>query len=134
MLRELRLAEEEVAVLLADHRMPGMTGVEFLEQSLELYADAKRVLLTAYADTEAAIHAINAVGLDYYLLKPWSPTEQKLYAVLDDLIEEWLAGYKPPFEGVRLIGHRWSSAVARDQGSAGAQSDPVSVAGCRHER
>jgi len=108
-LRELRLAEEEVAVLLADHRMPGMTGVEFLEQSLELYADAKRVLLTAYADTEAAIHAINAVGLDYYLLKPWSPTEQKLYAVLDDLIEEWLAGYKPPFEGVRLIGHRWSS-------------------------
>ena len=108
-LRELRLAEEEAALLLADHRMPGMTGVEFLEHSIELYPIAKRVLLTAYADTEAAIRAINAVGLDYYLLKPWSPPEQKLYPVLDELIEDWLADYKPPFEGVRLIGHRWST-------------------------
>jgi thioredoxin reductase (NADPH) len=108
-LRELRLAEEEVALLLADHRMPGMTGVEFLEQSLELYPGAKRVLLTAYADIEAAIRAINIVGLDYYLLKPWSPPEQKLYPVLDDLIEDWIANYKPSFEGVRLIGHRWSA-------------------------
>jgi thioredoxin reductase (NADPH) len=108
-LRELRLAEEEAAVLLADHRMPGMTGVEFLEHSLELYPTAKRVLLTAYADIDAAIHAINTIGLDYYLLKPWSPPEQKLYPVLDELIEDWLADYKPPFEGVRLIGHRWSA-------------------------
>jgi thioredoxin reductase (NADPH) len=108
-LRELRLAEEEAALLLADHRMPGMTGVDFLEQSMELYPSAKRVLLTAYADIDAAIRAINMVGLDYYLLKPWSPPEQKLYPVLDDLIEDWLAGYKPPFEGVRLIGHRWSA-------------------------
>jgi thioredoxin reductase (NADPH) len=108
-LRELRLAEEEAALLLADHRMPGMTGVEFLEHSIELYPIAKRVLLTAYADTEAAIRAINAVGLDYYLLKPWSPPEEKLYPVLDELIEDWLADYKPPFEGVRLIGHRWST-------------------------
>ncbi len=108
-LRELRLAEEEAALLLADHRMPSMTGVEFLEHSIELYPTAKRVLLTAYADIDAAIRAINAVGLDYYLLKPWSPPEQKLYPVLDELIEDWLADYKPPFEGVRLIGHRWSA-------------------------
>ena len=108
-LRELRLAEEEAVLLLADHRMPGMTGVEFLERSLELYPIAKRVLLTAYADIDAAIRAINTVGLDYYLLKPWSPPEEKLYPVLDELIEDWLADYKPPFEGVRLIGHRWSA-------------------------
>src|SRR6266852_4201547 len=108
-LRELRLAEDEAALLLADHRMPSMTGVEFLEHSIELYPTAKRVLLTAYADIDAAIRAINAVGLDYYLLKPWSAPEQKLYPVLDELIEDWLADYKPPFEGVRLIGHRWSA-------------------------
>src|SRR5437764_8341602 len=75
-LGELRLADDEAALLLADHRMPEMTGVEFLEHSLELYPSAKRVLLTAYADIEAAIHAINTVGLDFYLLKPWSPPEQ----------------------------------------------------------
>src|SRR5437763_75758 len=92
-LRELRLADAEAALLLADHRMPGMTGVEFLEESLELYPGAKRVLLTAYADTDAAIQAINVVGLDYYLLKPWSPPEDKLYPVLDDLIEDWEADY-----------------------------------------
>lgn len=109
LLGQLRLAEEEVALLLADHRMPRMTGVEFLEQSLELFPTAKRVLLTAYADIDAAIHAINVVGLDYYLLKPWSPPEQKLYPVLDDLIEDWLANYRPAFDGVRLIGHRWSA-------------------------
>jgi thioredoxin reductase (NADPH) len=108
-LRELRLAEQEVAMLLADHRMPEMTGVEFLEQSLELFPNAKRVLLTAYADIDAAIRAINTVGLDYYLVKPWSPPEQKLYPVLDELIEDWLADYRPPFEGVRIIGHRWSA-------------------------
>src|SRR6266567_5186410 len=108
-LRELRLAEEEAVLILADHRMPGMTGVEFLERSLELYPKAKRVLLTAYADIDAAIRAINTVSLDYYLLKPWSPPDEKLYPVLDELIEDWLADYKPPFEGVRLIGHRWST-------------------------
>jgi thioredoxin reductase (NADPH) len=108
-LRDLRLAEEEAALLLADHRMPSMTGVEFLEHSLELYPNAKRVLLTAYADIDAAIHAINTVGLDYYLLKPWSPPEQKLYPVLDELLNDWQEDYKPPFEGVRLIGHRWSA-------------------------
>jgi thioredoxin reductase (NADPH) len=108
-LRQLRLADDEAALLLADHRMPEMTGVEFLEQSLELYPNAKRVLLTAYADIEAAIRAINTVGLDFYLLKPWSPPEQKLYPVLDDLLDDWQADYKPPFEGIRLIAHRWSA-------------------------
>ncbi|HEY1293236.1 MAG TPA: FAD-dependent oxidoreductase [Chloroflexota bacterium] len=108
-LRELRLAEEQAAVIVADHRMPGMTGIEFLEASLELFPDAKRVLLTAYADVEVAVRAINRVGLDYYLLKPWDPPAEKLYPVLDELIDDWLADYRPPFEGVRLIGHRWSA-------------------------
>jgi thioredoxin reductase (NADPH) len=108
-LRELRLADEEVALILADHRMPGMTGIELLERSLELFPEAKRVLLTAYADTDVAIRAINAVGLDYYLLKPWSPPERELYPVLDEQVEDWLEQYRPPFEGVRLIGHRWSA-------------------------
>ena len=108
-LRQLKLSGDEAALLLADHRMPGMTGVELLEQSIELFPDAKRVLLTAYADIDAAIHAINIVGLDYYLLKPWDPPEEKLYPILDDLLESWLAHYEPPFEGVRVIGHRWSA-------------------------
>jgi thioredoxin reductase (NADPH) len=108
-LRDLRLAEEQAALILADHRMPGMTGIDFLEQSLELFPDAKRVLLTAYADVDAAMRAINRVGLDYYLLKPWDPPEDKLYPVLDELIDDWLSEYRPPFEGVRLVGHRWSA-------------------------
>ena len=108
-LRELKLSGDETALLLADHRMPGMTGVELLEQSIELFPDARRVLLTAYADIDAAIHAINIVGLDYYLLKPWDPPEEKLYPVLDDLLDDWEAHYQPPFEGVRVIGHRWSA-------------------------
>jgi thioredoxin reductase (NADPH) len=108
-LRELKLSGDEVALLLADHRMPGMTGVELLEQSIELFPDAKRVLLTAYADIDVAIRAINTVGLDYYLLKPWDPPNEKLYPVLDDLLDDWLMHYEPPFEGARVIGHRWSA-------------------------
>jgi len=108
-LRELKLGGDDVALLLADHRMPGMTGVEFLEQAIELFPETKRALLTAYADIDAAIHAINIVGLDYYLLKPWDPPEEKLFPVLDDLLESWLAHYEPTFEGVRVIGHRWSA-------------------------
>jgi len=108
-LREVRLAEDEAALILADHRMPGMTGVDFLEHSLQFYPTAKRVLLTAYADIDAALRAIDTVGLDYYLLKPWDPPEEKLYPVLDELIEDWLADYKLPFEEVRIIGHRWSA-------------------------
>ena len=108
-LRELKLSGDETALLLADHRMPGMTGIELLEQSIELFPDARRVLLTAYADTDVAIRAINMVGLDYYLLKPWDPPDEKLYPVIDDLLDDWLAHYQPPFEGVRVIGHRWSA-------------------------
>jgi thioredoxin reductase (NADPH) len=108
-LRALKLEGDEAALLLADHRMPTMTGVELLEQSIELFPDARRVLLTAYADIEVAIRAINTVGLDYYLLKPWDPPEEKLYPVLDDLLDNWLAHYEPPFDGMRVIGHRWSA-------------------------
>src|SRR5206468_8398074 len=88
-LKELKLRDEQVGLLLADHRMPEMTGVEFLEQSRQLYPKARRVLLTAYADTDAAIGAINRADVDYYLLKPWDPPQEKLFPVLDDLLEDW---------------------------------------------
>jgi thioredoxin reductase (NADPH) len=107
-LKELQRREEPVALFLVDQRMPEMTGVEFLEEARKLYPDAKRVLLTAYADTEAAIRAINRVQVDYYLLKPWDPAEDQLYPVLDDLLDDWKRGYRPRFDGVRVIGHRWS--------------------------
>lgn len=108
-LRELKLGTGVVALLLVDQRMPEMTGVELLVKAIELYPDAKRVLLTAYADTDAAIKAINEVRLDHYLMKPWHPPEEMLYPVLDDLLDDWRAGYQPVFEGVRVIGHRWSA-------------------------
>lgn len=108
-LRELKLASRVVSLLLVDQRMPEMTGVELLAQALELYPDAKRVLLTAYADTDAAIRAINEVRLDHYLMKPWHPPEELLYPVLDDLLDDWRANFEPVFEGVRVIGHRWSA-------------------------
>jgi len=107
-LRQLKLRDEAVGLLLSDQRMPGMTGVEFLEQAREIYPEARRVLLTAYADTEAAIRAINTARIHYYLTKPWDPPEEKLYPVLDDLLQDWNAGYQPKFEGLRVIGHRWS--------------------------
>ena len=107
-LAQLKARQEPVALLLSDQRMPGMTGVEFLVRSRELYPEARRVLLTAYADTEAAIQAINTARIHYYLNKPWDPPEEKLYPVLSDLLEDWVAGYQPPFEGLRVIGHRWS--------------------------
>jgi thioredoxin reductase (NADPH) len=107
-LAQLKTRQEPVALICSDQRMPGMTGVEFLERSRELYPDARRVLLTAYADTEAAIQAINSARIHYYLNKPWDPPEDKLYPVLSDLLEDWTAGYQPPFEGLRVIGHRWS--------------------------
>src|SRR5579863_3017986 len=107
-LTQLRQREDPVALLLSDQRMPGMTGVEFLERSRELYPEARRVLLTAYADTDAAIQAINAARIHYYLNKPWDPPEEKLYPVLSDLLDDWKAGYRPTFEGLRVIGHRWS--------------------------
>ena len=108
-LREFTLRGEATALLLADHRMPGMTGVEFLEQAMDVVPHARRVLLTAYADTDAAIRAINDVDLDRYLLKPWDPPEEKLYPVLDELLDSWVAGTRPAFEGITLIGHQWSA-------------------------
>ncbi len=107
-LSQVKAREEPVALLLSDQRMPGITGVEFLERSREIYPDARRVLLTAYADTEAAIQAINTARIHYYLNKPWDPPEDKLYPVLSDLLDDWKAGYQPVFEGLRVIGHRWS--------------------------
>lgn len=107
-LQQLKTREEAIALLLSDQRMPGMSGVEFLEKARSLYPDAKRVLLTAYADTEAAIQAINTARIHYYLTKPWDPPEEKLYPVLDDLLQDWNAGYQPKFDGIRVIGHRWS--------------------------
>ncbi len=107
-LAQLKTRQEPVALLMSDQRMPGMTGVDFLERAIEFYPDARRVLLTAYADTEVAIRAINTARIHYYLTKPWDPPEEKLYPVLSDLLEDWKAGYRPPFEGLRVIGHRWS--------------------------
>jgi len=107
-LAQLHDRHEPVALLLSDQRMPGMSGVDFLERSRALYPDARRVLLTAYADTEAAIQAINSARIHYYLSKPWDPPEEKLYPVLVDLLEDWQAAYIPPFEGLRVIGNRWS--------------------------
>jgi thioredoxin reductase (NADPH) len=107
-LHELVARGESIAVLLADHRMPGMSGVEFLERAMDIAPTAKRALLTAYADTDAAIAAINTVDLDHYLLKPWDPPEQQLYPVLDDLLDAFAATERPAFEGVRVVGHRWS--------------------------
>lgn len=97
-----------VALFLVDQRMPVQTGVEFLESMMEIQPDAKRILLTAYADTDAAIAAINRARLDYYILKPWEPAEERLYPILDDLLNDWLAGYRPSFDGIRLISDRWS--------------------------
>jgi thioredoxin reductase (NADPH) len=107
-LKQLKLRNEVVALFVVDQRMPQMSGTEFLIEALKLFPDAKRVLLTAYADTDAAIQAINTARIDYYLVKPWSPPEQNLYPMLDDLIEAWQATYHPAFEGIRVIGHRWS--------------------------
>jgi thioredoxin reductase (NADPH) len=107
-LAQLKTREVPVALLLSDQRMPGMTGVEMLERARDLYPEARRVLLTAYADTEAAIRAINSARIHYYLNKPWDPPEEKLYPVLNDLLEDWQAGNRPSFEGLRVIGHRWS--------------------------
>ena len=114
--RELKRRGSPVALFLVDQRMPGMTGTQFLAEARKLYPDTARVLLTAYADTEAAIAAINEVGVQHYLMKPWDPPEQKLYPVLDDLLAEWSGRVRLPYEGIRIIGSRWSpqSYTARD--------------------
>jgi thioredoxin reductase (NADPH) len=107
-LAQLKKRNEPVALFLVDQRMPQMTGVAFLTEAVKLYPDAKRALLTAYADTDAAIRAINDAKINHYLLKPWDPPEQQLYPVLDDLLEDWQADYRPPFEGLRVLSDRWS--------------------------
>src|SRR6476646_11798990 len=103
--RELKVRGNTIALFLVDQRMPGLSGVEFLEQAIKLYPEAKRVLLTAYADTDAAIAAINEAGVNHYLLKPWDPPEENLYPVIDELLEDWQAAFPPPFEGIRLLGN-----------------------------
>jgi thioredoxin reductase (NADPH) len=108
-LREMKLRGDSVAVLLADYRMPNMSGLQFLEQAMDLYPGARRVLLTAYADTDAAIDAINVVDLDYYLLKPWDPPEEKLYPVIDAQLEAWVASDYRPVPETKVVGHRWSA-------------------------
>jgi thioredoxin reductase (NADPH) len=107
-LRELRTRGDQVAMLIADQRMPGMSGTQYLVEARKLVPDAKRVLLTAYADTEAAIAAINEVALDYYLLKPWDPPEEQLFPVVEDLLTTWEAGAALESGGVRVVGHRFS--------------------------
>ncbi|MEY7975808.1 FAD-dependent oxidoreductase [Streptomyces pilosus] len=108
-LRELKLRGDLVAVILADYRMPRMNGIEFLEQAVDVFPGARRVLLTAYADTGAAIDAINVVDLDHYLLKPWDPPEEKLYPVLDDLLRAWRSSDHRPVPSTKVVGHRWSA-------------------------
>lgn len=108
-LAELERRDEPVALLLADQRMPQVSGTEFLTRAAELFPKAKRMLLTAYADTSAAIDAINRAGVDYYLMKPWHPPEDHLFPVLDGALDDWQVGYQPPFDGLRLVAPKWSS-------------------------
>ncbi len=107
-LTQLQARGETAALFLVDQRMPAMSGTQFLEQARAIFPDAKKVLLTAYADTQAAIQSINQIGLDYYLMKPWDPPSENLYPVLDDLLDEWRANAKLPYEGIRLAGALWS--------------------------
>ncbi len=107
-LKQLKLRNEPPALFLVDQRMPNMTGVEFLEEAMKIFPDAKRLLLTAYADTDAAIKSINNAKIDFYLMKPWEPPEENLFPVIDDLLDDWMASFRPPFEGIRVVGLRWS--------------------------
>jgi thioredoxin reductase (NADPH) len=107
-LKQLKVRNDSVALLLADQRMPRMDGVEFLQEARRIYPDAKRALLTAYADTNAAISAINEASINYFFLKPWDPPADHLYPQLDDLLDDWQASYRPTFEGIRVLGTRWS--------------------------
>ena len=112
-MRELKLRGDPVAVLLADYRMPEMNGIDFLEMAMDLFPRARRALLTAYADTDAAISAINVVDVDAYLLKPWDPPEEKLYPVIDGMLKVWRETPDPEVTGVKLVGHRWSAPSFR---------------------
>lgn len=107
-LKDLKNKGENIALFISDQRMPEMLGVEFLEKAKQIFPEAKRILLTAYSDTDAAIKAINEVQLDYYLMKPWDPPEEKLYPVLNDQLDEWQSNFKPDFEGIKIVGYQWS--------------------------
>src|SRR5215208_4124775 len=107
-LKKLEQRNETVALFLVDQRMPEMTCTEFLAEAIQVYPQAKRVLLTAYADTKAAIDSINELGLDYYLMKPWHPPQEKLYPILDELLDDWKAHVRLPYEGIRVAGTLWS--------------------------
>src|SRR5438270_2933110 len=107
-LKQLKVRNDNVALLLADQRMPRMDGVEFLQEGMRIFPDAKRALLTAYADTTAAINAINEANINYFFLKPWDPPTERLYPQLDDMLDDWLASFRPSFEGIRVLGTRWS--------------------------
>jgi thioredoxin reductase (NADPH) len=108
LLKQLKVRNDGVALLLADQRMPKMDGVGFLQAAMQIFPDAKRALLTAYADTNAAISAINEVNINYFFLKPWDPPEEHLYPQLDDILSDWQASYRPAFQGIRVLGTRWS--------------------------
>src|SRR6201984_3715599 len=108
LLKQLKIRNDSVALLLADQRMPRMDGAEFLQQAMGIFPGAKRALLTAYADTNAAISAINDASINYFFLKPWDPPTEHLYPQLDDLLDDWQASYHPAFEGIRVLGSRWS--------------------------
>jgi len=109
-LAELKKKGEEIALFISDQRMPEMNGVDFLERTKAVFPEAKRVLLTAYSETDAAIKAINDVQLDYYLLKPWDPPEEKLYPILDDLLDEWESTHIPQFQGIKVVGYQYTPA------------------------
>jgi len=106
--KELAARNAQVALFLVDQRMPGMSGIELLGEVMKLHPESRRVLLTAYADTDVAIAGINTIGLDHYLMKPWDPPEQRLYPILDDLLSEWRARVRPSYEGIRVLGSQWS--------------------------
>src|SRR6202035_2184045 len=108
LLKQLKVRNDSVALLLADQRMPHMDGVEFLKEATRLFPEAKRALLTAYADTTAAISAINQANINYFFMKPWDPPTENLYPQLDDLLDDWKASYRPTFDGIRVLGTRWS--------------------------
>jgi thioredoxin reductase (NADPH) len=108
LLKQLKVRNDSVALLLADQRMPRMDGVEFLQQGMRIFPKAKRALLTAYTDMNAAISAINQANINYFFLKPWDPPSEHLYPQLDDLLDDWQATYRPAFEGIRVLGTRWS--------------------------
>ena len=107
---QLKQRGQNIALFLVDQRMPEMSGTEFLAEAIKLHPDSCKVLLTAYADTEAAIVSINRINLDHYLMKPWDPPEERLYPILDDLLSKWSMSVKLPFDGIRVAGSRWSPA------------------------